>query len=119
MASYILKSLLISCSDHHICSKLGILVGHLGPDSSTGSSDQHAFSRQNFYEDTLTLVIPTAALSYYNMNLSNRHVYSQNTVVITLSDIISYPLFADADTGIYPHAASQYHARPKAKRGIA
>ena len=33
--------------------------------------------------------------------------------------IISYPLFADADTGIYPHAASQYHARPNAKRGIA
>ena len=32
---------------------------------------------------------------------------------------ISYPLFASADTGIYPHAASQYHARPKAKRGIA
>ena len=25
----------------------------------------------------------------------------------------SYPLFADGDTGIYPHAASQYHARPK------
>ena len=37
----------------------------------------------------------------------------------TLMNIISYPLFADADTGIYPHAASQYHARPKAKRGIA
>ena len=34
-------------------------------------------------------------------------------------DIISYPLFADADMGIYPHAASQYHARPTAKRGIA
>ena len=34
-------------------------------------------------------------------------------------DNISYPLFASADTGIYPHAASQYHARPKAKRGIA
>ena len=34
-------------------------------------------------------------------------------------DIISYPLFADADTGICPHAASQYHARPKAKRCIA
>ena len=31
-----------------------------------------------------------------------------------------YPLFADADAGIYPHAAaSQYHARPKAKRGVA
>ena len=36
-----------------------------------------------------------------------------------ICDIISYPLFADADTGIYPHAASQYHTRPKAKRGIA
>ena len=33
--------------------------------------------------------------------------------------IISYPLFADADTGIYPHAASQYHTRPKDKHGIA
>ena len=33
--------------------------------------------------------------------------------------VISYPLFADADTEIYPHAALQYHARPKAKRGIA
>ena len=32
---------------------------------------------------------------------------------------ISYPLFADADTWIYPHAASQYNARPKAKCGIA
>ena len=32
--------------------------------------------------------------------------------------IIHYPLFTDADTGIYPHAASQYHARPKAKCGI-
>ena len=36
-----------------------------------------------------------------------------------LLDIISYPLFADADTWIYPHAASQYHTRPKAKRRIA
>ena len=34
------------------------------------------------------------------------------------SDTISYPLFADADTGIYPHWASQYHARPETKRGI-
>ena len=39
--------------------------------------------------------------------------------VCVCMDIISYPLFADTDTGIYPHAASQYHARPKAKRGIA
>ena len=39
--------------------------------------------------------------------------------LLSKMDIISYPLFADADTGIYPHAASQYHARPNAKRGIA
>ena len=32
--------------------------------------------------------------------------------------IISHPLFASGVTGIYPNAASQYHARPKAKRGI-
>ena len=34
-------------------------------------------------------------------------------------DIISYPLFASADTGIYLHATSQYHSRPKAKHGNA
>ena len=34
-------------------------------------------------------------------------------------DNISYPLFADADTGIYPHLASQYHTWPSAARGIA
>ena len=34
-------------------------------------------------------------------------------------DIISYPLITDADPKIYADAAGQYHARPKAKRGIA
>ena len=38
---------------------------------------------------------------------------------VTMWDIISYPLFADGDTGIYPHLASQYHVWTKAKRGIA
>ena len=33
-------------------------------------------------------------------------------------DFISYPLFADVDTVIYPHPALQYHVRPKAKCGI-
>ena len=33
--------------------------------------------------------------------------------------INSFPLFASADTGIYPHLASQYHAWPSAARGIA
>ena len=32
-----------------------------------------------------------------------------HTTYILLSNTISYPMFADADTGIYPHAASQYH----------
>ena len=40
-------------------------------------------------------------------------------IIFSGYDTISYPFFADADTGIYPHAASQYHARPKAKRGNA
>ena len=34
-------------------------------------------------------------------------------------DINSYPLFASMDTGIYPSAALQYPAWPKAKCGIA
>ena len=46
-------------------------------------------------------------------------IYSSEHSLILWYDIISYPLFADADTGIYPNTASQYHARPKAKRGIA
>ena len=46
-------------------------------------------------------------------------LYARVCVCVLCVGIISYPLFADADTGIYPHAASQYHARPKAKRGIA
>ena len=45
-------------------------------------------------------------------------VRMSNYIPQKLWDIINYPLFADADTGIYPHAASQYHAWPKAKRGI-
>ena len=45
--------------------------------------------------------------------------FHQDPSIPNVLEIISYPLFADADTGIYPHAASQYHARPKAKRGIA
>ena len=43
-------------------------------------------------------------------------IWMNNYITKKTLDIISYPLFADADTGIYPHAASQYHARPKAKR---
>ena len=46
-------------------------------------------------------------------------IYCRTLIQGNSHDIISYPLFADADSEIYPHAASQYHARPKAKRGIA
>ena len=65
-------------------------------------------------------------LTQYNflIYICNSHfiisVYCSINMSISIKyDTISYPLFADADTGIYPHAASQYHARPKAKRGIA
>ena len=34
-------------------------------------------------------------------------------MIMIIFDIIGYPLFASANTGIYPHLASQYHARPK------
>ena len=44
---------------------------------------------------------------------------TEGGIYIPECNTISYPLFADADTGIYPHAALQYQARPKAKRGIA
>ena len=64
--------------------------------------DQQAIMRQ------LTDIIWYGMLWNISYDIWN-HIY----------DIINYPLFADADTGIYPHAASQYHARPKAKRGIA
>ena len=53
------------------------------------------------------------------MHTPTSKAWLSNYVPNKTADIISYPLFADADTGIYPHAASQYHARPKAKRGIA
>ena len=36
-------------------------------------------------------------------------------IYVILWDTISYPLFADAYMGIYPNAASQYVARPKAR----
>ena len=45
--------------------------------------------------------------------------FHQDPSIPNVLEIISYPLFADADTGIYPHTTSQYHARPEAKRGIA
>ena len=38
---------------------------------------------------------------------------------LTTMKFISYPFFASADTGIYPHLASQYHAWPSTARGIA
>ena len=40
-------------------------------------------------------------------------------VVADSDDIISYPLLANAGTGIYPHAARRYHTQPTAQNGIA
>ena len=39
-----------------------------------------------------------------------------NQAMIPLSVIFSYPLFADADMGIYPNTASVYHAQLKANK---
>ena len=70
-----------------------------------------------------TLCINSWDVSYYQSpfywcGLTLIPVWS-NYIHHKVWDYISYPLFADADMGIYPHAASQYHARPKAKHGIA
>ena len=44
---------------------------------------------------------------------------SWTVAVVDIYDIISYSFFANVDAGNYPHAASQYHVLPEAKRGIA
>ena len=46
ITSYLLKSVLVSCCNNHICSKLGILKGELFPKPPTGPGNQHTFSRQ-------------------------------------------------------------------------
>ena len=53
------------------------------------------------------------------MNLVGYYRTLRGLRTVNHEGLPSTNLFADADTGIYPHAASQYHARPKAKRGIA
>ena len=50
---------------------------------------------------------------------SHYTLWTHTSMPYYTDDIIGYPLLADADTGIWPHAAPRYHARPKAKRGIA
>ena len=57
--------------------------------------------------------------SKFDLYVPPLHIRDHSVYGLSQWEIISYPLFASADTGIYPHAASQYHARPKAKRGIA
>ena len=46
-------------------------------------------------------------------------IYNLHCVWMCITGIIIYPSFASTDTEIYPHAAVQYHAWPKAKCGIA
>ena len=71
-----------------------------------------------FWSSPLIHTVALKGLHYtsFSLHYINFDLCEKNTVIMYT---ISYPLFADADTGIYPHAASQYHARPKAKRGIA
>ena len=54
------------------------------------------------------------------ITLNNRHYERKHRNYARIVwHVFIYPCFADVDMGIYPHAASQYHARPKANRGIA
>ena len=48
----------------------------------------------------------------------DRCMYHNGSNIKQTLNIVSYPLLASAYMGIYPHTAWQYHARPKAKRGI-
>ena len=73
------------------------------------SCSQHNVNMITMHTLAGGLVKPPLNIGTHEQITSDRKVW----------DIISYPLFADADTGIYPHAASQYHAWPSAARGIA
>ena len=55
-------------------------------------------------------------------NFSHKHLHVATLIfkcIYKRNYFISYPSFAYADTGIYPHLASQYQAWPSAARGIA
>ena len=54
-----------------------------------------------------TLLIRTYSDSSLLSVMYNKHYNNQQV------DVISYSLFADADTRIYPHAASQYPAQQR------
>ena len=66
------------------------------------------------------LVLPTMGMNYPTVNL---FIWIKTISFylwrISNINIICYRLFAEASAGSYPHAAPQYHDRPKAKRGIA
>ena len=75
----------------------------------------------NIWGNICDVVTSTRWLVDNSINICDTTM-STRCILYTLADvwdIIIYPLFADVDTGIYSHLASQYHAWPKAKRGIA
>ena len=95
-----LKAFILTRSGLWQCSKLDLIVRNM----------------QLWPRELITTTRIIVDFGARSRHLRQRKVLTPRSV---LWDVISYPLFADADTGIYPHAASQYHARPKAKRGIA
>ena len=87
--------------------------------------EKHNYSLRYFEQCIIKTLLTSCMIHPYLTGVTTAKLWGSQAVVTPVKyecesvDIISYPLFADADTGIYPHAASQYHARPKAKRGIA
>ena len=80
----------------------------------TKNAFRSAILQRLFVSDTNPLC---KELMLHNNTLSKLK-YIVRCITMQLN-FISYPLFADADIGIYQHAASQYHTRLKAKRSIA
>ena len=66
---------------------------------------------------TITVLVYDIALFIFEITGSCPFALHLRLLCLLIS--FSYPLFPDADTGIHPHAASQYRARPKTNRGIA
>ena len=82
--------------------------------------DIKLFTRKKHAYPMNCLVLPTMGMNYPTVNL---FIWIKTISFylwrISNINIICYRLFAEANAGSYPHAAPQYHDRPKAKRGIA
>ena len=85
----------------------------------TGDSDRRPLSLPLRYDlVTLCLYDSLGQITVIARILKLRKRFRMSQILLE-HGTNSLPLFASADTGIYPHLASQYHAWPSAARGIA